>query len=438
VPTSYTYAGPSVHGYETDRPLRRAAEISVHTSPLAALGSRDAGGMNVYVRDLSCHLARLGLPIDVFTRRTDPDTPEVTTLCEGVNVVAVTAGPPEPLPKNNLYQYLPEFAAGVALYAARQGLRYDVVHSHYWLSGRVARLLQRYWETPFVHMYHTMAHRKNAVAVGPERETALRLQVERALVDQATGLIAANPDERADLVWRLDAHPDRVCTIPPGVDLELFAPRDRAACRARLGLDRDEVVVLFVGRIDPVKGLDTLLCAARCLHDAAAPVTLVVVGGDLDERGAPTGALRQVAALAHDVGVAPRVRLVGAQPQDQLPDFYGAADAVAVPSRYESFGLVAVEAMACGVPVVASRAGGLAFTVDERAGILVPPNDPAALAAALRRVVTDPALRAQLGAGARECAERFAWPAIAAEVLHLYARLAAGSRVHLCRQEVFA
>lgn len=438
--TTYDYAGPSVYGYETDRPLRRVAEICVHTSPLATLGSKDAGGMNVYVRDLACHLARLGLSVDIFTRRSHPDTPDVTPLCPGVNVVAVTAGPPVPLDKNGLYQYLPEFAAEAALYSVRQGVRYDVMHSHYWLSGRVAHLLQRYWDTPFIHMFHTLAHRKNAVAAGAERETALRLKVERDLVAQADGLIAANPDERADLVWRLDARPERVCTIPPGVDLELFTPRDRAACRARLGLRAGDRVVLFVGRIDPIKGIDSLLAAAALLNDAAdtesalAPAFLFV-GGDLDDAGQPVGPLARVAQKAASLGITARCRFVGSQPQDQLPDFYAAADVVAIPSRYESFGLVAVEAMACGTPVVASRAGGLAFTVDDDAGLLVPPGNAAALAAALRGILTDDAYRAQLQQGARCCAERFAWPTVAAEMLHVYRGLAAGSRAHLCRQD---
>ncbi len=176
------YPGPSVFGYETDAPLRRAAQVCVHTSPLATLGGKDAGGMNVYVRELACHLARLGLPVDVFTRRTNPDTPEITPLCPGVNVVTVTAGPPEPLDKNALFPYLPDFAVEMALYSLREGVRYDVVHAHYWLSGWAAHLVKRYWDTPFVQMFHTTAHMKNAVAGVADRESDLRLRTERRLL----------------------------------------------------------------------------------------------------------------------------------------------------------------------------------------------------------------------------------------------------------------
>ena len=436
------YVGPSVFGYETDTPLRRAAAISVHTSPLATLGGTDAGGMNVYVRELACHLGRLGLPVDVFTRRTDPATPETLPLCPNVNVVAITAGPPEPLDKNELFPYLPDFAAEMALYSLRQGVRFDAIHAHYWLSGWVAHLLRRYWDTPFVQMFHTTAHMKNAVAAATERETPLRLRTERILVTLADSLIAANPDERADLIWRQGCPAVKICTVPPGVDLELFSPRDRAASRADIGLAEDDRIVLFVGRVDPIKGIDTLLDAARLMaYDGsdAAP-TFLFVGGTLDRDGEPTGPLTHVARRATELGVAHRFRFVGSQPQDRLPIFYSAADVVAVPSRYESFGLVAVESMACGTPVVASRAGGLTFTVEEGvSGFLVPPRSPDALAAALRDVLTDDRLRAALGEGARRSAERFAWPAVASQILHVYERLADGHRADLCcDEEVYA
>ena len=213
-------------------PLRRAAQISVHTSPLAALGGTDAGGMNVYIRELACHLAEQGLPVDVFTRRTDPATPEVREFCPGVNVIAITAGPPEPIGKNDLFPLLPEFAEQMAIYSVRQGVRYDVVHAHYWLSGWTAELARRYWETPFVQMFHTTAHMKNAVASHADRESDLRLRTEKRLLTLADGIIAANPDERADLIWRMGVPTENVCTIPPGVDLELFHPRPRDAGRA--------------------------------------------------------------------------------------------------------------------------------------------------------------------------------------------------------------
>lgn len=430
-----SYRGPSVFGFETDLPLRRTAQISVHTSPLATLGGKDAGGMNVYIRELACNLAKLGVPVDVFTRRTSPDTPEVVSPCDGVNVVAVTAGPPEPVGKNDLARYLPEFAANMALYSLREGVRYDAVHAHYWLSGWTAHLTRRYWNTPFVQMFHTTAHMKNAVAGAADRETDERARVERQLLSLADSIIAANPDERADLIWHMGAANDRVCTIPPGVDLHLFQPHDRPACRARYNLTPDQPVVLFCGRIDPIKGIDILIEAVALLRDdpATPTPTVLFIGGDLDDADCPTGPLAGVVAEVAAAGLAGNFRFLGSLPQDELPLAYSAADVVAVPSRYESFGLVAVEALACGTPVVASRAGGLKFTVDEDvAGLLVRMGSAPDLAAGLAAVLRNDAFRAELAANARASVERFSWPVVASSVLTVYRRLAAGHRADLC------
>jgi D-inositol-3-phosphate glycosyltransferase len=435
----YDFAGPTVFGYETDV-VRRVASISVHTSPLATLGGKDAGGMNVYVRELSCHTTRLGIPVDVFTRRTDPDAPETLSICPGVNLVNIAAGPAAPVDKNQLFDLLPEFAEEMVLYSLRNGVRYDVVHAHYWLSGWVAHLLKRYWDTPFVQMFHTTAHMKNAVSPIGQRETPLRARIESQLVSLADSLIAANPDERADLIWRQHTRADKICTIPPGVDVELFTPRDRATCRATLGLPAGDRVVLFVGRVDPIKGIDTLLCTAAALNSAGTDATFLFVGGDLDSSGAPVGPLKDVAEEAARMGLSSRFRFVGSQPQERLPLFYGAADAVVVPSRYESFGLVAVEAMACERPVVASRAGGLTFTVEDGTnGYLAPAGDFGLFADHLARILDNPALRDRLGANARECAQRFSWSSVAESVLHVYERLSTGHRANLCcPQEIFA
>lgn len=391
--------------------------------------------MNVYIRELSCHLAAQGLPVDIFTRRTDPHTPEVREFAPGVNVITITAGPTAPISKNELFPYLPDFAEQMALYSLRAGARYDVVHAHYWLSGWAAELARRYWATPFVQMFHTTAHMKNAVSAQADRETDLRLRTEKRLLTLANGIIAANPDERADLIWHMGVPTDKVCTIPPGVDLALFRPLDRAESRAEIGIALDERVVLFVGRIDPIKGIDTLIEAAQLIlsRETERPPTFVIVGGDLDDDGAPYGPLALVADTIRERGIAANFRLVGSQPQDELPVFYAAADIVAVPSRYESFGLVAVEALACGVPVVASRAGGLRFTIDEGvAGLLVKPQSPDALASGLESILNDDALRAAMSAAARPSVKRYDWSNIAQQMTHVYHRLANGHRAHLC------
>ena len=301
------YVGPSVFGFETDA-LRRVAAISVHTSPLATLGGKDAGGMNVYVRELSCHTSKLGLPVDMFVRRTDPDAPEVDNICDNVNLINITAGPVGPVDKNEIFTYLPEFAEQAALYSVRNGVRYDVVHAHYWLSGWAAHLLKRYWETPFIQMFHTTAHMKNAVAPASQRETLLRAQIERRLVDLADSLIAANPDERADLVWRQHTPAEKICTIPPGVDTELFKPHDRSESRRRLGLPIDGEICLFVGRIDPIKGIDTLIRSISSMATNGGNVpTFVFVGGDLDEAGRPVGPLAEVVDEARKLVLTPVV-----------------------------------------------------------------------------------------------------------------------------------
>lgn len=433
--TLANYNGPSVFGFETDA-LRRVAAISVHTSPLATLGGKDAGGMNVYIRELSCHTSKLGLPVDVFVRRTDPNAPEVVPICENVNLINVLSGPPAQVDKNQLFQYLPDFAEQAALYSLRAGIRYDVVHAHYWLSGWVAHLLKRYWDTPFVQMFHTTAHMKDAVSPSSQRETPLRAQIERRLVDLADSLIAANPAERADLVWRQNTPADKICTIPPGVDVDLFRPIDRQIARNRIGVPSDEQIVLFVGRIDPIKGIDTLLSAASLIAKQGSAPLFVFVGGDLGADEAPVGPLADIAAQAEALGIADRCRFAGAQPQDSLPLYYSAADVVAVPSRYESFGLVAVEAMACGVPVVASNVGGLTFTIDDgETGLLVPHGDAPALAAGISRLLGSDDERARLSQNGLQSAQRFAWHSVATSVLHVYRRLASGHRANLCCQE---
>ena len=331
----------------------------------------------------------------------------------------------------------------MALYSLSAGVRYDVVHAHYWLSGWAAELARRYWDTPFIQMFHTTAHMKNAVAGAADQETDLRLRTEKRLLTLADGIIAANPDECADLIWRMRVPTAKVCTIPPGVDLELFQPLDRAASRAALGIGPEERVVLFVGRIDPIKGIDTLVEAASIIlaeRRLDPKPTFLLVGGDLDELGLPVGPLAAVADALEERRIADRFRLAGSQPQDRLPLFYSAADMVAVPSRYESFGLVAVEALACSAPVVASRAGGLRFTIDEgETGFLVKPQSPTALAEGITTVLTDDTLRAAMSAAARPSVERWDWSHIAHQMIHVYQRLAAGHRAHLCAgSDIFA
>jgi D-inositol-3-phosphate glycosyltransferase len=408
--------------------------MSVHTSPVATLGGKDAGGMNVHVRELACQIGACGVEVDIFTRRADDRTPEVVELDERVHVISIEAGEAAPVAKDDLFCLLPEFASEAALYSLRAGVRYDVVHSHYWLSGWASHLLRRYWNAPTVHTFHTLAQLKNDAFGSLGRESIVRLQVERRLLEVIDNIIAPNPDERAEMVWRMGGNNAKICVIPPGIDLRRFRPVDQLEARRRLNLPSNPLV-LFVGRVDPMKGIETLLDAFARLseeHWDAEPPLLVFIGGSLED-GDPVDELAQVADRASELGIRDRILFRGSEPQYLLPDYYAAATVASVPSRYESFGLVAVEAMACGLPVVASRAGGLKFTVEEgRSGLLVPAEQPLQLANALSTIIRDRDLRASMQVGARQAAIRFSWQAVAPAMLNLYERLAEGERENLC------
>ncbi|MBM4415412.1 MAG: glycosyltransferase family 1 protein, partial [Chloroflexi bacterium] len=412
----------------------RVAMLALHTSPLAALGGRETGGMNVYVRHVARELARAGVGVDVFTRRTDAHAPEVVPLDAaeaggageaGARLVHVVAGPAERLEKEALPPLVEEFADGVYAFAQCEGRAYDVVHSHYWLAVEAGALLARRWGVPHVAMFHTLGDVKLR-ARASEREPAVRLEAERRLVHEVDCIVAATEHERQLLRQLYRVPPAHVRVIPLGVDREQFRPRDRAAARARVAMPEsmaaDAPVVLAVGRLEPLKGLDILIVALAemTVRDAQ----LLIAGGD-KRAAAEVARLRAVAAGA---GVGERVHFLGAVPHEALPAYYNAADVVAVPSFYESFGLVAVEALASGVPVVASRVGGLTTTVaDGRTGYLIPWRCPGPFAEKLDLLLGNAALCAALGRAGAEAMAPFAWPAIAAALRELFAALAAAA-----------
>ncbi len=412
---------PTISGRVLER--SRIAVLSVHTCPLAALGGKETGGMNVYVREVARALGRLGFGIDVFTRSQDSAIPEVVRLGPGARVVHVPAGPARPIARAAVADHLEEFADRVEAFRTRDGVRYDLVHSHYWLSGLAGLDLARRWDAPLVHMFHTLGAIKNAVARGSgDTEPEERLAAEIRIAARADRIVAATLVERADLAWHLGADPARVAVIPCGVDIELFRPRPAAPARQRLGIDAEHVL-LFVGRLTPIKGLETLLRALAVLRSdglARSRLTLLVVGGAKgDEAGS-----EHLRRLAGELGVGGWVDFRGPQSQDVLADYYAAADVCLMPSRYESFGMVALEAMASGVPVIASRAGGLAVTVQDGAtGRLVPEGDVPALARAVAGLLGDEPGRRALGGRGVEWARRFAWPAIGRSVADLYGEL---------------
>ena len=402
------------------------AMLSVHTCPLAALGGKQTGGMNVYVRQTARELGRMGVRVDVFTRSQNATIPRVVELGPGARVVHLPAGPESPMPREALHRHLDEFTAGVEEFARAEGLAYDLVHSHYWLSGVAGLRLRERWGAPLVQMFHTLGRLKNEVAqTRSEMEPDLRLDEETRIVAEADRIVAANVVERAHLVWYYGARSERIAVIPCGVDTELFQPMDPAKAKDLLELP-PEPLLLYVGRLTPIKGLDTLLEAMVAIPAAAS---LLVVGGEEDEPDGGHGAVLRARAAA--LGLGRRVRFLRAQPQRRLRLLYAAADATVMPSYYESFGMVALEAMACGSPVVASRVGGLTTTVqDGVTGRLVPEGDPAALAAAITPLL-DSAEGRRLGQQATRWAAEHRWPCVAEDVCRLYSELRPAAHHHL-------
>lgn len=410
--------------------------LSVHTSPLDQPGTGDAGGMNVYILEVSRRLAEAGVEVEIFTRATSRTLPASVEMHPGVRVRHVTCGPLEALPKEDLPAQLCAFTHGVMLAeAARPPGEYDIIHSHYWLSGQVGWLAKQRWGVPLVHSAHTLAKVKNdSLAEGDRPEPRSRIIGEEQVTAAADRLIANTPTEARDLVFRYGADPERVAVVEPGVDLGLFSPPDagqelaqRAAARRRLGLPATGLVVAFVGRIQPLKAPDVLLRAAAELRrtdpSLAADVTTVIVGGP-----SGTGLDRPTALidLAASLGLAGAVRFLPPLPRERLADLYRAADLVAVPSYNESFGLVALEAQACGTPVVAAAVGGLVTAVrDGVSGCLVDSHDPADWARVLRGLLASPSRRAELSAGAVTHARGFSWDRTAAGLLAAYRSAAA-------------
>jgi D-inositol-3-phosphate glycosyltransferase len=403
----------------------RVAVFSVHTCPLAPLGGWETGGMNVYVRELSRELGRLGVATDVFTRRQDPDVPDVVELGDHARVIHVDAGPPRHMDKYAVLEYLSEFACNVQRYRNFLGARYDLIHAHYWLSGRLATLFQDHWRLPVVAMFHTLAQMKNRVAQdAAELEQQIRVDIERRTMAAADRVIAATEVDRAQMLAAYGANPRTVAIVPGGVDLGLFRPGSRARARRTLGLG-DERVLLFVGRIQRLKGIDLLIRAAAELAEDGPPLRVLVVGGTAPGlHGRVSEEEREIArlrALAAQLGLEDVVQFVGAVEQHRLPLYYRAADVTVMPSTYESFGLVAVESLACGTPVVASRVGGLPTIVrDGENGLLVPWRHPRLFADKIRAILSDPALRRRLGRSGTAAARRFGWAAIARQTLEVY------------------
>jgi len=408
------------------------AMLSYHTCPLATLGGKDTGGMNVYVRELTRKLGRMGIHVDVFTRSQDEHVPHVVhELGYGNRVVHVPAGPEIPMAKRELAEYIPQFVEGIKQFVVEKELQYDLIHSHYWMSGLAATALSDAWgNVPIVHMFHTLGEMKNRIAQSDdEREGSYRIDGEKQVIARVDRIVAATLAERTQLQYLYKANKSKISIIPPGVDTCHFYPIPMDEAREYIGADRNNKLILFVGRIEPLKGLETLIRAISW-HRTFKPgqVTLAVIGGDPDASPEEmTEEMARIQKLCDDLCMGRMVVFLGKRAQDTLPYYYSAADVLVMPSHYESFGMVALEAMACGTPVIASQVGGLAFLVqDGETGYHIPDQDPKALCEKLMILLSDEQQRERMGRRAAEYAKNYAWANVAAQIVEVYKCLVEG------------
>ena len=404
------------------------AMLSYHTCPLATLGGKDTGGMNVYVAELTRHLGKIGIHVDVFTRSQDEHVPHVIhSLGYGNRVVHIPAGPEVPLPKKELAKYIPEFAEGVRRFAAEKGIHYDLIHSHYWMSGMAAEILKHAWHVPVLQMFHTLVLMKNQIAQSPaEMEGDYRIDGERRVVRMADKIVAATAAEVQQLEKLYKVPADCIVTIPPGVDTARFYPIPKDEAQEAINIPCNNRLLLFVGRIEPLKGLPNLICALDLIRKSNDPVSncycLVVIGGDPDASSETmTEEMARVKMLCKELEVDDLVVFLGKKSQETLPYYYSAADVLIMPSYYESFGMVALEAMACGTPVIASQVGGLPFLVKNgETGFVVPGGSPEALVDPLMALMTQPELRAKMGKQAANYALNYSWELITQRIAQTY------------------
>jgi len=403
---------------ETGKKLR-IAMLSVHSCPIARVGAKDTGGMNVYIRELARQLGQRGYLVDIFTRAHDPGDAQIVEFDGGVRLIHLEAGEVEDIHKLVLYSYLADFSCNLENFRKANELEYDLIHSHYWLSGWVGKRIQDWWKVPHVTMFHTLGAVKNAVGVG-EDDPELRLQTERELARDCDHIIAATENERAQLVGYCNASPDAISVIPCGVNLDLFRPLNKKTARQQLDLN-EENIALFVGRIEPLKGIDRLLTVVAHVRKKEK-VHLVVVGG-YDESQAE---MERLTNLAQELNVQDSVTFAGMVEHEELPQYYCAADVCVIPSHYESFGLVALESLACGTPVVATRVGGIDSLISQGENGYVVDGNPIDLADKVVEVLLHPDISAETAMVARQRVFGFGWPNIAQEMVREYRSVLSG------------
>lgn len=387
--------------------------------------------MNVYVRELTRFLGRQGVRVDVFTRSQDEHVPSVSHDLGYFNrVVHIPAGPEYYLPNENIWNYTTVFAEGILEFAERKDIRYDLIHAHYWMSGKAGMLLKAKWNLPMLQMFHTLGLLKQQIARSAEEyEGDYRIAGENEVMAAADRIIASTEAEHDQLVGLYGLSSEKITIIPPGVDTHHFYPIPQDEAKEAIGIPAQDRMALFVGRIEPLKGLDTLIRAMGILKKTCksfrCPHYLVIIGGDPQEDPAEMSAeMTRIQSLCQELGLGEMILFLGKRGQMTLPYYYAAAEVVVMPSHYESFGMVALEAMACGTPVIGSHVGGLANLIkDGKTGYLVPMQDPYALAEKLRLVFVDAELRARLSTQAAKYAQDFRWEAITEQMIRVYQEL---------------
>lgn len=405
--------------------IKRIAFICVHTSPLAPMGGKKTGGMNVYIRELASELGRQGYQIDIFTRRSLQSEPDIDyAIGENVRVIYLQAGPITSLTPDEHYPFLSEFTSNLIAYSIRHNIQYDVIYSHYWLSGCVASKLKEAWGIKFVHMFHTLGHMKKRIQNNSFYPPDTRIMTEANVVQEADRIIAATPAEQSQLLWLYRAGRRQIEIIPPGVNTEHFQNViSSKVAKEQLELNPNSKMLLFVGRIEPLKAIDTILEALHVVRDKAPHllnnIKFTIVGGDPNSQ--TDTEMQRLQRMSTQLGIDPIVNFVGAKEQSQLPVYYSAATAVIMPSDYESFGMVALEAMATGTPVIASQVGGLAFLVrDKETGFHIPVREPISLAECIILLLSDPQKTAEMGMSASRVAKEYAWSSIAKRLIRVF------------------
>jgi D-inositol-3-phosphate glycosyltransferase len=393
------------------------AMISIHSCPLGVLGGRDTGGMNVYVREMARELAKRGHTIDIYTMAHQPQHGPPINLGQNVRIIHLETGVNEGMPKLAIYDHIQRLACGAEDFRKYNQMEYDLIHSHYWLSGLIGKQLQALWHIPHAVMFHTLGAVKNSIGIG-EYEPELRIDGEREVIDSCNHIIASTAKESEELIKHYGASPKKIAIIPCGVNLDLFKPVDKETARKELGLDHQKVI-LFVGRIDPLKGLEQLLAALTYIEGEKPPL-LMIVGGDEHSQGQ----VQLLQQTAKDLQIEDRVSFVGSVAQDKLPLFYSAADICAIPSYYESFGMVALESLACGTPIVANNVGGMRYMVSHgEMGRIVCDNSPRNLASQISELFRQPEGNGQHIKTRRDRMTEFSWATIADRILQEYNRL---------------